>query len=125
MKKTITIAIVSLMIFIVSATCLAVFMPHLQRDVRMSGGVLQLEFEDGRKQYAARGEVIRVELNTRCNISVVTSVATNKHVIKVKDGNGNLIDCNSSITFDERRVYIFDLYEESGNFTSFFCVEVV
>ncbi len=52
-------------------------------------------------------------------------MAENEHVLKVNYGKGNLIDCNSSITFDEKRIYMFDLYDESGNFTSFFCVEVI
>lgn len=125
MKKSIIIAFVSLAIVAASVTCLIVFMPYLQRVVSMSGGVLELEFEDGSKQYVARGEIIYVELNTRCKIRAITPVAENEHVLKVNDGNGNLIDCNNSITFDERRVYMFDLYEESGNFTSFFCVEVI
>ncbi len=75
MKKSIILVFVSLAIVAVSVTCLIVFMPHLQREVRMSGGVLELEFEDGSKQYVARGEIIYVELNTRCKIRAITPVA--------------------------------------------------
>lgn len=124
MKKSIIIVFVSLAIVAASVTCLIVFMPHLQRVVSMSGGVLELEFEDGSKQYLAGGGEVFVDLNTRCKIRVITPIEDDKHVLKVKDSKGNYIEYSDGIVFDERKFYIFDLYQENGNFATSFYVEV-
>ena len=121
MKKKVSICVM-LASVIISIVLLCVFIPHFQDSVRSSGGVLEIQFEDGAKQYVAKGGSVRVEIGSKCKIKAITSMPSSNYSLSVK--NGSLAE-DGEIIFDKQGLYVFDLYLSSGNFVADFYVEAV
>ena len=121
MKNKISIGVI-LASVIVSFLLLVVFIPHYQNSVKYSGGVLELEFEDGTKQYVANGGTINVAMGSNCTVRVNTPTSSDNYEIRLKNGE---ISEDGTVVFDSRQLYVFDLYLTSGIGVAMFLVEVV
>ncbi|MDE5990046.1 MAG: hypothetical protein K2H36_00500 [Clostridia bacterium] len=121
MKNKIGIGIL-LASIIVSIVLMAVFIPHYQNSIKSSGGVLELEFEDGSKQYVAIGGRIYVEMGSKCKVRAITPTSEDNYVLSLKNGE---IAEDGIVIFDKQATYFFDIYLSSGNFVAEFFVEAV
>ena len=121
MKNKVGIGVL-LVSVIVSIVLLVVFIPHFQYVVQSSGGVLELEFEDGSKQYVPNGGRVNVAVGSKCIVKVNTPTSGDNYELRLKNGE---INDDGTVVFGTQQLYFFDLHLVSGNFTATFLVEAV
>lgn len=121
MKNKVGIGVL-LVSVIVSIVLLVVFIPHFQNAVQLSGGVLELEFEDGSKQYVPNGGRINVAVGSKCIVKVNTPTSSDNYEIRLKKGE---IADDGTVVFGTQQLYVFDLYLDRGYFPATFFVEAV